>query len=343
MKIGLIGLGYWGQNYLRVLRMFEGVELCYVCDKEASKLSKALGVKLCSDPEIMAEDKELDAVVVATPASTHYEIVKVSLEAGKHVLVEKPFTTSYEQAVELSKLSEDVGKILMVGHIYCFNPAVNYIKSILTSKELGTPYYGIGLRLGLGPIRYDASCTWDLAVHDISILDYLLGETPSEVSARAVSFLQKHKGIYDHAMISLKYPSGFHFSLTVNWYAPEKLRLWYLVGSRGMIKFDDVNKNAQVTIFRKTVRMPAGSSATKNEINLSIEEGETIIPHITQEEPLLLQVKSFIDAIKNGTKPTSDGWQGARVVRVLEAIEKSIRIGKSVRIEGSWKTKCDIR
>ena len=160
---------------------------------------------------------------------------------------------SYEQAVDLCRLSEQIHTILMVGHIYCFNPAVNHLKETLRSNKFGKLYYGIGLRLGLGPIRSDASCTWDLATHDIAMLDYLLNEIPNEVRGQASSFLQKEKQIHDYASIQLSYINGFLFNLIVSWYAAEKIRIWYLMGSNCMLKFDDLNKSAPITIYNKGV------------------------------------------------------------------------------------------
>ena len=330
--LGLIGLGYWGTNYLRVLLQLKEVRLKYVCDKETNKLNdytELTGtsvINFTDDLTRIAEDEELEAVIIATPASSHYEIAKMMLEAGKHVLVEKPLTMNYEQASELCNLSEKVNKTLMVGHIYCFNPAVNYIKDIMRSGKLGSLYYGVGLRLGLGPIRNDASCTWDLATHDIAMLDYLLNKMPSSVSAHELSFLQRERGIHDYATIQLKYSDGFQFSLIVSWFAAEKIRIWYLMGSKNMLKFDDVNKSAPIAIYDRSVVMSfSEQSVAKNICMLIPKEGDTLMPHVRQDEPLLLQIRHFIESINEGKKPLTDGEQGARVVKVLEAIEKSMK------------------
>jgi predicted dehydrogenase len=214
----------------------------------------------------------------------------------------------------------------MVGHIYCFNPAVNYIKEIMKSGKLGSLYYGVGLRLGLGPIRNDASCTWDLATHDIAMLDYLLNKMPSSVSANGFSFLQKERGVHDYATIQFNYDDGFRFNLIVSWYAAEKIRMWYLMGSKSMLKFDDINKNAQISIFDRSVVIDfSEQGVTKNIYKIVPRGGDTIIPYIKQEEPLLLEVKHLIECINTGKKPLTDGEQGTRVINVLEAIEESIK------------------
>jgi predicted dehydrogenase len=189
INLALIGLGYWGANYFRVLQQLKEVNLKHACDKETSKLmnyaelTDTSSVNFTDDLTKIAEDKEVKVAIIVTPASSHYEIAKMMLKAGKHVLVEKPLTMNYEQALELCDLSKKMNKVPMVGHIYCFNPAVNYIRNVISSGRLGDLYYGVGLRLGLGPIRNDASCTWDLATHDIAMLSYLLGKMPSYVSA----------------------------------------------------------------------------------------------------------------------------------------------------------------
>jgi len=327
INIGLIGLGYWGSNYLRVLTQLNNVNLYYVCDVDDSKFKKysnlPSNVKFSNNPVELATDKEVKAVIIATPASTHYNIAKVMLETGKHVLVEKPLTMNYKQALELENLSNEVNKILMVGHIYCFNPAVNYIRNILKSGGLGNLYYGIGLRLGLGPIRRDASCTWDLATHDMAMLDFLLNKIPVSVSAQASSFLQREIKIYDYVTIQLNY-DNFQFSLIESWYTAEKIRSWYIVGSKSMLKFDDMNKDASITIYHKY------ATVTTNEYkapDIVVREGDIIIPRVSQEEPLLLEVRHFLDSIKYNRRPIADGTQGARVVKILEAVEDSIKKG----------------
>lgn len=341
ISLALIGLGYWGANYLRVLRQLKEVNLKYVCDKETNKLANYAELtdtnnnNFTDDLTKIAENKELEAVIIATPASSHYEIAKMMLDAGKHVLVEKPLTINYKQALELCDLSEKVNKTLMVGHIYCFNPAVNYIKDAIRSGRLGDLYYGVGLRLGLGPIRNDASCSWDLATHDIAMLDYLLDKMPSYISAHELSFLQREREISDYATIQLKYDSGFQFSLIVSWYAAEKIRMWYLMGSKSMLKFDDANKNAPISVYDRSVAISFSEHCNaKNICKVVPRAGDTVMPYIRQDEPLLLEIGHFVESISACKKPLTDGPQGARVVKVLEAIETSMKVeGKPVIID----------
>lgn len=341
LSLGLVGVGYWGVNYLRVLRQLPDVHLKYVCDKDNSRLDSfsqladTSNINFTNDFIKIAEDKEIKAVIIATPANSHFKIAKTMLEAGKHVLVEKPLTMDHKQAVSLCDLSEKTNKMLMVGHIYCFNPAVNYIKKALESGELGDLYYGMGLRLGLGPIRGDASCTWDLATHDIAILDYLVNKMPSVITAQESSFLQRKEGIYDFATIQLRYENGFQFSLTVSWYAAEKIRMWYLMGSKRMMKFNDADKDAPITIYDRSVNISVPEHGNAKDIYKIVPRtGDTVMPYVKPDEPLLLEIRHFIESVNSGKKPLTDGKQGARVIRVLEAIEASMNAkGKPVTIK----------
>lgn len=334
LSIGLIGVGYWGGNYLRVLRQLPGVHLKYVCDKAKDRLETFSAVRdtsdiiFTTDSEDISSDKDVKAVIIATPATSHYNIAERMLENGKNVLVEKPLAVDYNQAASLCNLSEKTNNVLMVGHIYCFNPAVNYIKKYVNSPEFGDLFYGLGLRLGLGPIREDASCTWDLATHDISMLDYITNEMPASVTAQESSFLQRESGIHDYATIQLKYKQGFQFSLTVSWYAAEKIRMWYLMGSKKMLKFDDSDKNSPLMLYDKSVtRNYTEQGQGENVCKIVPRSGDTIIPYIKPDEPLLLEIKHFIDCINTGKKPITNGIQGARVITVLEAIENSLKSG----------------
>jgi predicted dehydrogenase len=338
INVAVIGLGYWGPNYLRVLSQINKVNVKYLCDRDKEKLSgfSTKSYELVSDYRVLADDQSLDAVFVVTPASTHFEIAKFMLESGKHVLVEKPLTMSYKEAVELCHLSDEVNRVLMVGHIYTYNPAIRYIKDMLNRGELGKLYYGVGLRMGFGPIRDDANCLWDLAPHELSILDYLLGEMPTYVSAQASSFLQRDKNIYDYAVAHIVYSGGFSFTLTVSWYSPEKIRLMTLIGSRKMVKFDDMNKSNPLMVYEKGASLePLKPQADYRAYQVRTREGDTVIPYISPEEPLLLQVNHFIDCIVNNRRPLSDGYQGARVVAVLEGIEESIKKkGSLIEVSG---------
>lgn len=317
-------MGYWGVNYLRVFSESKLATIKYVCDKDASRLPdrKTIdsGPIITDDPMRIVEDEKVDAVVIATPASTHYEIAKRAIKAQKHVLIEKPMTMNFAQATELGDLSEKEGSIVLVGHIYCYNASVEYMRQQLHKRSLGELYYGTGLRMGIGPIRSDASCTWDLATHDIAMLDYLLGEMPVSVAADARSFLRNDDRIFDQATINLKYANGFTFGLTVSWYAAEKIRTWFLVGGQGMLKFDDMDKETPITMYERS------AVVTPRHRNVfTIKDGRVTAPRIRRVEPLTNEVGQFLYSIRKNQKPVADARQGARVVKVVEAVELSIR------------------
>lgn len=337
LNVAVVGLGYWGVNYLRVLLQISKINVKYLCDKDYKKLSnfRDKGYELVSDYRLLAEDPSLDVVFVITPASTHFDVAKLMLENGKHILVEKPLATKYADAVELWRLSKEVNRVLMTGHIYIYNSVIRYIKNMLEKMKLGRLYYGVGIRMGLGPIREDASCLWDLAPHELSILDYLLGKMPTFVSAQATCFLQKDRNIYDYAVAHMTYDDGFFFTTINSWYSSEKVRLINLVGSDKMIKFDDTDKSSPLKIYERGVSFePPRPRVNYSAYQLRIREGNTLIPYINQDEPLFLQVSHFIDCVTKNSKPLTDGLQGARIVAILEAMDESIRKkGQLVAVE----------
>jgi len=324
INIALVGLGYWGKNYLRVLREIHGASLIYVCDliEESSKLLPQ-GIKFVSDYEELAQKNEINAAIISTPASTHYEITRKFLESGKDVLVEKPLTMASGEAADLIKIAKENKRILMVGHIYCYHPAVRYLRGMIINKKAGKIFYGMALRMGLGPIRNDASCTWDLATHDIAILDYIFKQKPNYVTATATSFLQKDKQVYDYAHIYLEY-ENMHFSVTSSWYSAEKIRSLWIEGSRYLIKFDDMNKDWPIMIYRS------------NLINIKDQsdyKGTIFMPRIPKDEPLLVQTRHFVECVRLRKKPLTDGYQGLSVIEILEAAERAIKQGKKVKLK----------
>lgn len=334
INIGVVGLGYWGPNYVRVLSEIEGVTLKYCCDLDENKLDKLKRflnkVKTTTDYREILDDEEVDAVIITTPPNTHYKLIKDSLEHQKHVLVEKPLTDNLESAKEVVNLAEKLNKVLMVGHIYLFNPGILKLKTIINSGELGQLFYGIALRLGLGPIRKFASALWDLAIHDIYISMYLFDSKPISVSCSGESYLQD--GTEDYVNVTLKYPNKINFSIYASWFCPEKTRKITLVGSKKMVVFDDINKTEMIKIFEKSLNLTLLNSTPEYvDHQMIVRQGDTRIPYIEQSEPLKNQVKHFIECIKTGKTPKSSGKHGLNVIKVLDAAEKSLKNGgKSV-------------
>lgn len=325
INLALIGLGYWGKNYLRVIKDSAGVKLAYICDVNENLELLPNDAKFTTNYEDIANDDKVDACIIATPASSHYKIAKTLLENNKHVLVEKPLTMNSKEAEELLRIADEQRLVLMAGHIYCYHPAIRYLKEFIKRKRAGQIYYGMAVRIGLGPIRSDASCTWDLATHDIAIADYLFEKKPISVTATATSFLQKQKGIYDYAHIHLEY-EDMHLGITASWYAAEKIRSIWLAGSKCLIKFDDMNKEWPIMIYQSQV---------KKEEKFDLKRflgGKILMPRLAKDEPLILQVKHFIDCIKTKRRPITDGNQGLKVVSILEAVEKSIKIGRKIKL-----------
>ena len=331
LGIGLVGLGYWGKNHFRILRELYEDEFLAVCDKRINFLAKEIKIpsylKTYKLFDEFVKDEEVNTIVIATPAKTHYELVKKGLENGKDILVEKPLTLNYENAVELRDIAKSYNRILMVGHVYCFNPLVKYIKSLIKNKTLGRLMYGIAIRIGLGPIRNDADCIADLATHDISIADYIFdGNLPLMVSASAFNFLPH--AVYDYSTLNLLYPEDFHLNIISSWYSPEKIRTWEIVGSKKMIKFDDAGK--KIYLFNKSFVIEE-----KNEYPMfKIKDGKIEIPTIEYQEPLKLELMHFIECVKERKKPLTDVEQGMRVVKIIECAKKSIKKNSSwVRVE----------
>ncbi len=323
-NVAVIGAGYWGPNLVRNLvenPLCSGVT---VCDREPEKLSRIRrrypGIRLLQDPQQIFGDPGIDAVMIATPPKTHYDLARKTLECGKHVFIEKPFTLSTTSAEELIGLAKQAGRLIMVGHTFEYSPPVQKIKSIIESGDLGDIFYISATRVNLGLHQKDSSVVWDLAPHDLSMLIYWLGETPSEVMATGKDFVQP--GIPDVAFIFMRFASGAIAHIQVSWLAPSKLRRTTIVGSSKMLVYDDTQNLEQVKIFDKGVHYR--DPDTFGEYQLSYRAGDIVSPKIDTFEPLQAEVTDFLESIRDGRQPGVPGEQGLRVVRVLEAVERSL-------------------
>ncbi|MDP2904997.1 MAG: Gfo/Idh/MocA family oxidoreductase [Candidatus Omnitrophota bacterium] len=331
INIGIIGYGQWGPNFARVLGSLDDVLVAGICDADKNK--RALikrtwpGVAVLSSYRGLLNDPAVDAVVVVTPVSTHYAIAKDALEAGKHVLVEKPLSANSAQAQDLVSLSLRMGKLLMVGHTFLYNPAVRKVKEILISKALGKIYYIHSRRTNLGPLRQDVNVIWDLSPHDISIINYLLDDLPLEAAAVGWNFLAHD--LNDVGLISLKYARGIPAHIHVSWLDPKKIREMTIVGSKKMLVYNDIDTREPIKIYDKKVMKKKYDLPYKSfrEFQLIVRDGSVATPKVELEEPLKMECMHFVDCIKNGKGPLSDGAQGRDVVRILESIDKSISSG----------------
>lgn len=331
VNIAMTGLGYWGPNLLRNLASIDDVRIVALCDMDLNRAA-SVGKRFCPEAKIiddhrrLGEDPQIDAVVVATPIRTHYEIASFFLASGKHVFVEKPLAGSAFECRGLIDLAQSHKRILMVGHVFEYNVAVQRIKQYIDSGDLGKLFYVYSQRVNLGRIQTDVNALWSFAPHDLSIMNYWFGESPVRVSARGFSCLGK--GVEDVVFVTLEYASGLGAHLHLGWLDPRKVRLMTLVGSKKMLVYDDVSLDAKIQIYDKGI---AGlhtlieSPETFAEFQFQLRVGDLVIPTLQFGEPLQSECQHFIDCIKTGSQPTTDGMNGLRVVSVLEAAERSLK------------------
>lgn len=323
--IAVVGCGYWGMNYVRIFNELPETRVVAVCDPALHRIKGAKrwfpDVQFSTELEAVTADPIVDAVVVATPATTHYEITLQCLAAGKHVLVEKPITTSVRDADELIKLSQSL--ILMVGHTFLYNPAVRKLKEYIRQGEAGRVYYLYSRRTNMGPIRQDVNALWDLSPHDITIFNYLLDQTPEWVSAVGARVLRN--GREDVGFVSLGYPSEVVAHIHVSWADAYKVREVVVVGSEKRIVFNDVNPLELVRVFHKGVDLVESNAPTFGENQLLMRDGDIVTPRIEASEPLKNQCSHFIECIRTGTQPMTDSRSGRDVVRVMKAIDASVQ------------------
>ncbi len=333
--IGLIGLGKWGANYLRVFNGLPNSNVVFCSDLVKSALEeikrKNKDMKVTNDYGEILEDGNVDAVVVSTPSSTHYKIVKDCLKAGKDVLVEKPFVLDSEEGEELAELAEKEKRILMVGHTFLYNPAVTKLKEYISTGFLGKVHYLYFTRTGLGPIRKDVNAMWDLAPHDISMLLYFVGNSLLEAVAVGQSYLQE--GVEDVVFLTLKLEDDVLANVHVSWLDPYKIRKVTVVGSERMVMFDDVNRIEPIRIFNKGVEKYGEKAYGEfGAFQLAIRDGDVVIPKVDTSEPLRNQCVHFLECLEKRTKPLTNGEGAVGVVKVLEAAQESLKSGKAVRI-----------
>jgi predicted dehydrogenase len=326
LSIGVIGLGYWGPNLVRVLHEIPEVEQIWACDLRESALApirtRYPGVRTSTRPDELVTAEELDAVVIATPVSTHYELVAAALAAGKHVFVEKPLAASYDEALELVELARDRSLTLMPGHTFLYSPPVNMIRDLITSGELGDIYFITASRVNLGLHQPDVSVTWDLGPHDFSILRYWMDELPVRISATSRSCIIPERP--DVAFISLAFGSGAIAHVELSWLAPSKLRRTAVVGSKKMVVYDDTS-NEPVRVFDSGVVPPPPE--TFGEYKLAYRSGDVVSPKVEGREPLLLELTDFVETIRTGGIPRSSVEVGLDVVRICEAVDRSLAAG----------------
>jgi predicted dehydrogenase len=321
VRVGVVGLGYWGPNLARNLAAIPGCELAWLCDASAparEKLTRSFpDARASAELEDLLADEELDAIVLATPVPTHAELAVTVLEAGKHCFVEKPLATTAADAQRAVAAAESSGRILMVGHLLEYHPAVARLKELIEGEELGDLYYIYGNRLNLGKLRADENALWSLGAHDVSVALHLVGEEPEECLAHGASYVRE--GVQDVVFCYLRFPSGVVAHLHLSWLDPHKERRITVVGARRMATFDDMLIEGKLTIYDKGF-----DEDTRSWGEYIARSGDTFSPRIANTEPLRIECEHFIECIRTGTRPRSDGHSGLRVVRVLERLQRSL-------------------
>lgn len=327
VPLAVIGVGNWGRNVLRNFAALPTVDLRAICDASPQNLTRAAashpGVTRLSDPQAALNDPAITAVAIATPAVTHFNIAMAALEAGKHVFVEKPMTMSARDARTLVAAAEKAKKVLMVGHLLEYHPAVEKLKSLVDTGELGSIRYLYSQRVNLGVVRKDENAWWSLAPHDVSITLYLIGKEPKTVSAHGASFINPK--IEDVVFANLSFEGGITAQIHVSWLDPHKIRKFTIVGARKMVTFDDGDSTEKVRIYDKGADVGLNYETYGEAITL--RSGDIVIPRIESVEPLKVECGHFVDCVLQSRVARSDGADGLRVVRVLEAGQRSLETG----------------
>jgi len=321
VRVGVVGLGYWGPNLARNLAAIPGCELAWLCDADADKREKLArahpGARTTGELGEVLADEALDAVVLATPVPTHADLSVAVLEAGKHCFVEKPLATSAADAERAVRAAEQSGRVLMVGHLLEYHPAVTRLKEMIDAQELGPLFYIYGNRLNLGQLRADENALWSLGAHDVSVALHLIGEEPIECLASGASYVRQP--VQDVVFCFLRFPSGVVAHLHLSWLDPHKERRITVVGARRMATFDDMAIEGKLALYDKGFDQDTSSWG-----EYIARSGDIYSPQISNREPLRLECEHFLECVRTGARPRSDGESGLRVVRVLEALQRSL-------------------
>ncbi len=332
IDVALIGHGYWGPNLFRNLKESPDARLVAVCDREPKVLARLAEkhpeVRGYASLEEMLARQDIDALIVATPSSFHHEHALAALRAGKHVMIEKPMTTRLAHAVELVEAADAAGRLLMVGHTFLFNNLVHEVKRRIAAHELGEIFYAYSQRLNLGVFRRDVDVLWTLAPHDISILNHWFDALPERVAARGLVCVAKETDVAEVAFAQLDYPDGRSAHLHMSWLDPQKSRKMVLVGAEKMLVYDDMNSEAHIQIYDKRVEKEfVRTGATFADFTTLVRAGDLVVPSIRLREPLAAEIAHFVECVRDGKRPLTDGRHGANVIAVLEAMSRSMKDG----------------
>ena len=331
MKLAVIGYGYWGPNIVRNFSGHQDCKVVAVCDKSPAALARVLGrhagVRVTTDSHEILTDPEIDAVAIVTPVSYHFELAKNALENGKHVFVEKPFTATSAQAEELIELAERQNLLIMVDHTFLFTGAVRKIKQLVDEGALGPLYYYDSTRVNLGLFQHDVNVLWDLAPHDLAIMDYLIGLEPELVVATGGAHVNSFENI---AYLTVYFSNNVLAHINVNWLSPVKVRTTFLGGQKKMLVWNDLDPAEKLRVYDKGAEVRTEQGV--HQALVSYRTGDMWAPKIEELEALQIETRYFLDCIKNGVKPFNDGHAGLRVVRILEAAELSLNQHKEIML-----------
>ena len=325
IRVGVIGYGYWGPNLVRNFSAVEGSQVNMICDMNQQALKKAQrvhpGIKVTTDCNELIKDQNIDVVAIATPVFTHYELAKKVLEEGKNVFVEKPFTYTSAEGEELVELAEKKNLKIMVDHTFLYTGAVRKIKQLIDDRVLGDIFYYDSVRVNLGLFQHDINVVWDLAPHDLSIMQYVIGETPQAVVATGASHF--NRGLEDVAYLTIYFRDNIIAHINVNWLSPVKIRTTLIGGQKKMLVWNDLEPDEKIKIYDKGVQVKTKEG--KYNLLVSYRSGDMWSPRVEQTEALKLMVEKFVDCVSNGGKSVNDGRAGLSVVKMLEASTKSLK------------------
>ncbi len=327
LNVGVIGYGYWGPNLVRNFNSLKGVRVLKVADLKPDRTEKVKvqypHIATTNNPDDVINDPMIDAVLIATPINTHYELTRKALLNNKHVLVEKPLAGSSDEAEELVNLAESKNLVMLVDHTFIYTGAVRKVKEIINTGTLGEVLYFDSIRVNLGLFQPDMSVIWDLAPHDLSILEYLIGSDPEGVVATGTSHF--NPDVENIAYITLYYADGLIAHINVSWLSPVKIRLIMIGGTKKMIVYDDTEPSEKVKVYDKSVEIQPANNESVYKYLVEYRTGDMWAPKLENKEALRTEAEHFVDCVVNGIKPITDGHFGLKIVRLLEKIEESLK------------------
>ncbi len=334
IQMGVIGVGYWGPNIIRNLMINDRFKVKICADLKPERLKYITNfyptIEPVTDYRQVVKDESLDAVAICTPVSTHFKIARAALEAGKHVLIEKPMTSTSREAQDLINIADKKNLKILVDHTFLFTGAVRTIKEIVQQGDIGDIYYFDSVRVNLGLFQHDVNVVWDLAPHDISIMDHIIGRRAESIVATGSDHLGN--GLEDVAYVTVFYPDNIIAHIHVNWLSPVKIRQTQISGTRKMIVWDDNSPSEKVKIYDKGIEVIQTTDQVYNTL-IQYRTGDMYCPKIPQTEALAVEMNHFADCLENNQTPVSDGQAGLRVVQILESAEASIKKrGKEIRL-----------